>query len=374
MSDTATQPLHARIRDQFHRRILTGDLNPGDRLPAEAQIMTQFHVSRGTVSRAMRDLEQLGILQRRRGAGTFVRRCESRDQLALRHVTMFAPWATSGEAIGFVQSAIHHELSRVCSQHDMLLSLQCVAAEGASLRDRMFNAARSLLARNIKTVLFCPVELPHEQMHVNREVVDLLVAGGANVVLMDRDIACHPDRSEFTWVSFDNHRGGAMLVKHLVQQGYRRIAFVGLSYESTAVSQRMGGYLDGLRACGLPVDDGLVFAPEVADEAFCDHLLTSAQPDAVICKDADMAAGMSRMLSARGVRIGAEIGLAGFDDAPVMSLLPVPVTVIRQPVEPFVSALYRVLQSFIEEDNHAFEGEQVVIRTELIPRASTSRG
>lgn len=376
MGDILSQSLHARIRDQFHRRILAGDLEPGDRLPPESQIMDQFNVSRGTVNRALRDLEQQGVLQRRRGAGTFVRQVGAQKHSTHRHVAMFTPWAAQGEPIGFVQSHIHHALSSVCSQHDLLFSLQCLSSEGSTLRERMLGAAKALLAREIKIILFCPNELPHEQMHWNREVVDLLVQGGANVVLIDRDVASHPERSEFTWVSYDNHRGGAMLVRHLYEQGYRRIAFVGTPRESTAVSQRLSGYMDGLHACGLPIDQGLLFAPDSAadvDGAFCERMMTEARPDAVICKDIDLTLLVSQGLGRRGLRVGPDVGVAGFDDAPIASLLPVPLTVIRQPVEPFVAAVHRVLQSYVSGDQQPFKGEQIVIRTELVARASTSR-
>jgi LacI family transcriptional regulator len=374
MSDSMLQPLHAKIRDQFHHRIATGVLSPGDRLPPETQLMAEFNVSRGTVSRALRDLEQLGVLDRRRGAGTFVRKKHpAGGTLTSRHLAMLMPWATTGQSIGFVQSQIHHRLSSVCSEHDLLLSLQCLSAQGSTLRERILGSARALLARNIKTVLFCPAELPHGQMHWNREAVDLLLAGGANVVLMDREIATPPQRSELTWVSFDNRRGGAMLVQHLVEQGYRRIAFVGIPWESSAVTERMHGYLEGLRACGLGIDERLIFSPAEVDEAFCDHLLGQAGPDAVICKGAPQAAALSRQLGERGRRIGPEIGLAAFDDEPFAAMLPVPLTVIRQPVEPFVAALFRVLWASLVESQEPFEGEQIVVRTELVPRASSCR-
>ncbi len=52
--------------------IRSGRWRPGDRLPTEAELVCQFRVSRMTVSRALTDLAGLRLVERRRGAGSFV--------------------------------------------------------------------------------------------------------------------------------------------------------------------------------------------------------------------------------------------------------------------------------------------------------------
>lgn len=52
--------------------IRTGRWRPGDRLPTEAELVRHFQVSRMTVSRALTDLAGLRLVDRRRGAGSFV--------------------------------------------------------------------------------------------------------------------------------------------------------------------------------------------------------------------------------------------------------------------------------------------------------------
>ncbi len=67
-------PLHERIRSDFERRILSGELRPGDRLPIEKSLMTDYHCSRMTVSKALSALLDAGLIDRRKKAGTFVAR------------------------------------------------------------------------------------------------------------------------------------------------------------------------------------------------------------------------------------------------------------------------------------------------------------
>lgn len=69
-----TVPLHEVIRSDFERRILSGELAPGDRLPTEQALMQVYGCSRMTVSKALSALTAAGFVERRRKAGTSVAR------------------------------------------------------------------------------------------------------------------------------------------------------------------------------------------------------------------------------------------------------------------------------------------------------------
>jgi GntR family transcriptional regulator, transcriptional repressor for pyruvate dehydrogenase complex len=57
-----------RISDAIKTLILDGTLKPGDKLPSEPEIASQFHVGRQTIRDAMRVLEQSGFIAVERGA------------------------------------------------------------------------------------------------------------------------------------------------------------------------------------------------------------------------------------------------------------------------------------------------------------------
>ncbi len=66
------QHRYLQIKNELLHRIHTGDLQPEDRIPSEHQLSRQFHVSRLTVQRAIRELVAHGMLRRVQGSGTFV--------------------------------------------------------------------------------------------------------------------------------------------------------------------------------------------------------------------------------------------------------------------------------------------------------------
>jgi GntR family transcriptional regulator, histidine utilization repressor len=75
-SDRAAErpTLYKQIRGDIERRILTGEWPPGHRIPFEHQLMARYGCSRMTVNKALSELAQADLIERRRRAGTFVRR------------------------------------------------------------------------------------------------------------------------------------------------------------------------------------------------------------------------------------------------------------------------------------------------------------
>jgi GntR family transcriptional repressor for pyruvate dehydrogenase complex len=61
-----------QIAQQIEERILSGELQSGDRLPSERELSQQFHASRTAVREAMKTLAQRGLVDMRPGRGTIV--------------------------------------------------------------------------------------------------------------------------------------------------------------------------------------------------------------------------------------------------------------------------------------------------------------
>lgn len=63
---------YRQVVDQFQEQVRAGKLRPGDKLPPERELATQFGVGRNSVREALRELEMLGLVASRHGEGTFV--------------------------------------------------------------------------------------------------------------------------------------------------------------------------------------------------------------------------------------------------------------------------------------------------------------
>ncbi|MFB1099877.1 MULTISPECIES: GntR family transcriptional regulator [Bacillaceae] len=74
MTDTfqSSQPIYLQLADRLNRQIVSGELKPGDKLPSVRETAVASKVNPNTVQRTYRELEASGIVESRRGQGTFV--------------------------------------------------------------------------------------------------------------------------------------------------------------------------------------------------------------------------------------------------------------------------------------------------------------
>src|ERR1700720_794661 len=65
-------PKYQQILENIKNDSRSGRYQPGQKLPSEAALLKRFGASRITVGRALRELQQAGLVQRRAGSGTYV--------------------------------------------------------------------------------------------------------------------------------------------------------------------------------------------------------------------------------------------------------------------------------------------------------------
>jgi len=357
---------HKEVLESILGGIASGRLRVGDRLPTETELSKTFSASRTTVAKALRELKDRGLLHGHRGGGTRIARKDG-TQLAL-----FAPFATAGPNLGYTGGQIYTHLSSLASKRADNLSLQIADMAHGDQLDQLLAAVDEMLAKGISGVFYYPLELPQEIAHYNQVVVDKMRAAGLAVVLVDRDIVTFPRRSDLALITYDNRRGGYLLGDHLIRRGCKRIVFIGIPFASSAVSDRMRGYCDALEDHGMHPDRSLIKLATIEDltEDFCRKLMSECSPDAIICKMDHYAAMVGRHLVQMGLRIGQDVMLAGFDDQPIAELLPVPLTTIRFPVEPFAKICYEQLTKQMESPSVADPG-LILMNVELVLRASS---
>lgn len=74
LSIDARLPAYVRLRDSLASRIASGEWGPEDALPSENRLAAEYDLSVGTVRKAVEQLVGEGLLERRRGSGTFLRK------------------------------------------------------------------------------------------------------------------------------------------------------------------------------------------------------------------------------------------------------------------------------------------------------------
>ncbi len=104
-----------QIAEQIEKRILSGELQSGDRLPTERELSEQFHASRTAVREAMKTLAQRGLVDMRPGRGTIV--IDGTSQ-AMRHsmgLMIKVGRAGSSESLVEVREIIEPEIAALAA-------------------------------------------------------------------------------------------------------------------------------------------------------------------------------------------------------------------------------------------------------------------
>jgi len=69
----AAYPIYEQVIEEIKKEIVRGELKPGAKLPSQRQLARKIDVNPNTVQRAYREMEQRGLVETKRGRGTFIK-------------------------------------------------------------------------------------------------------------------------------------------------------------------------------------------------------------------------------------------------------------------------------------------------------------
>ena len=314
---------YRRVFEYLHGHIQSGALKAGDRLPSEAELGKLFDASRITVAKAVLDLQRMGLVSRRPGAGTHV----------------LAPQMIGGRTFGLLipelglteifEPICHGMMRSPFARPDALLwgNASTTAGEAAKEAEHMVN---SFIRQNVAGMFFAPLELSPDKDAANRKIARDLERAKIPVVLLDRCYLPYPERSAHDLVGVDNRRAGYMAAAHLLSLGVRRLAFLGEVHAANTVDARITGLNEALRKYQVTSEQDPVWRGSPQDEALVKRMLETLRPEGIVCANDLTAARLMQTLIALNVRIPEEVRIVGMDDVKYSSLLPVPLTTIRQ--------------------------------------------
>jgi LacI family transcriptional regulator len=175
------------------------------------------------------------------------------------------------------------------------------------------------------------------------------------------------------FVMSDNVDGGVKVVRHLIETGHRKIAFIGGRGSERPSVDRRFGYQCELSRWDLPHPEEYVamagWDPRRAYEATQGFLALPEPPDAIFCASDVMAIGAMAAIEDAGLRVPDDVAVVGFDDLDYASLIKPSLTTIRQNQEELVSELVTAILRLLD---HPEEPPAVsVIPIELVVRESS---
>lgn len=345
----AVIPKHRDISRQLRADIAAGRYAAGARLPSESQLVKQFRVSRPTVGRALLDLQNEGLIERRAGSGTYVKGgAAAQAASSTRHLGMLIPGLDTTE----IFQLICGELASLARVHEYSLlwgGSKHPRQDTAASLDRAEKLCQQFIERKVSGVFFAPYEFMPEQEQASRRLAFSLHQVGIPVVLLDRDLVLFPNRSDFDLVGLDNIAGGYQLAEHLIKLGCRRLRFVARPRSAPTVDARIAGVREALVRHRLDSDPGWLNIGDPADAKFVRKLTAGKQAEAFICANDDTAAILMRSLESIGIKVPRDVRVVSFDDAKYATLVSSPLTTIHQPCRDIAVIAFRAMLERIAE-------------------------
>lgn len=178
--------------------------------------------------------------------------------------------------------------------------------------------------------------------------------------------------SDRLWsVDNDNVHAGELATRHLIQQGFEKIGFLG-GPEGVVVSEdRAQGYRNAIGS-GAPLIWHAEFGLQAARQSALDILSSDRRPDALVVLDDFMAMGVVLAARELGLRIPEDLGLVSFNDSSLCGLLEGGLTSVSLNIPEMVRLATGRLLKIIEE-SPIYGERRVIVPCELKARGSSRR-
>lgn len=186
-------------------------------------------------------------------------------------------------------------------------------------------------------------------------------------------LGCSADPLDYPCVQVDGSNGFIDLVRHVRENGFKRFAFVGGPDQLVSHIDRLEWFRSALEANGLAFDPAISLSADMTSTGgyqVAQFLLALPEPpDAILCVNDETAFGVLHAAHERGLAVGREIAVAGFDGVQDTRHTEPPLTTLDIPVYEIARLLVRMLLAEIAGD--MLPDRQVKIKPVLLTRAST---
>jgi DNA-binding LacI/PurR family transcriptional regulator len=175
----------------------------------------------------------------------------------------------------------------------------------------------------------------------------------------------------------DGGSGIRQSILHLIEKGHRKIAALAWPLDSRVGNNRMEGYFSALRDAGITPDEAWIkrgegvfdFGYRATTELL--NLPEDCRPTALIALNDMMALGASQAAKDRGLLVGSDFAVTGFDDAPMVQYAFPPLTTLRQPISEIGQHIIAMLMEYINTGSIP-NNPNILVAPQLIVRSSTT--
>jgi GntR family transcriptional regulator of arabinose operon len=320
---TDETPRYQQLVNILTRMMKDGQFKVGEQIPSENELVEKLQVSRTTVRQALEELVQAGLLEKRKGQGTFYLGENGKRTSERSHLI--------GVIMPSLTFTIYPQIIQGVEEVAHQFNYNVIFGNTNANEDKEIRLLEQIAERGVEGLIIevtRSAELT-EQDKVYRMLKNLSVP----LVLVDNPI----EGISSSYVINDDRAGGVMAAEYLVQRGHKRIALV-IKEDVRAGRERRDGCLEALSKCGIKPRPEYLQAyterdePDNPSRQLTRKLLSLPEPPTAIFYFNDETALIGiQTIKEKGLVVPADISVIGFDDSPMAAAGEVPLTSLSHP-------------------------------------------
>jgi len=335
-------------------------------------IARELNISPSTVSRALKDHPDISA-KTKKTVNELAKRLDYHPNtiaLSLRKSHTNTLGVIIPQVVHFFFSTIINGIEEVANENGYNILL-CQSNE--SFKKELADCRALINSRVDGMLISCSIET------TNFDHLEEISNRGIPLVFYDRIYeGIHTDR-----ILFDDYQGAKAAVKHLVDEGYKRIAHLAGPKDLSLSSNRLRGYRDVLEANNIVFEPGLVKYDLDRLDFDGGYLKTKellsmdSPPDAIFAHQDLNAIGAMRAVKEKGHRIPEDFGIVGFSNWQMSSYTDPPLTTVsQQGYEMGKEAVTMLINHIQHKQSNSIEPympQTRTLKTELIIRGTSKR-
>jgi DNA-binding LacI/PurR family transcriptional regulator len=352
-------PRYQRLRIEIEKHL--SDLQVGDKISTEGELMKKFGFSRVTVRKSLLELRRAGVLESFQGKGTFLAKKTKLSFHEEKKTKLLAVVVPS-----IVEYRDHARIVKGIESEAAKNGFRILLLQDGGIAEKQIENLQQIPRQDVEAVFIYPDGYITEQQAF-LDAVTSLKKDQIPVIFLDRYVP----EFDFPCVMTDNVRGMYIATEHLILSGSRRPALLGFWKNNPVHADRRKGYLAALRdyklTPGLEKETGKKDYDAHAFEIVSAWIEEKKKLpfDSIVCMTDFIAHGAFLALKKAGLRVPEDIALVGYDhiDAELYQKMGLNLTSVKQPCEEIGAAAVRAFLEGGKKPLHTLLQPQLIIRT-----------